>query len=470
MEDGLRYRPDILRDVPPDLVTTLKELDDTLAIDRPQLKRITAHFVDELAKGLTVEGGDIPMNVTWVMGYPTGNEQGRFLTLDMGGTNLRVCEVCLSKEEREFELTQSKYKLPAHIKSASQEELWDFVAECLRLFLHEHHGGDQSANLPLAFTFSYPVTQLGIRSGILQRWTKDFNVPGVEGHDVIPQLEAAFKRKQLSVKVVALANDTTGTLMSTKYRNSRIKIGSIFSTGCNAAYMEECRAVPKIQDKGLPPDALVAINTEYGAFDNKRRILPRTRFDEDIDRMSARPNQQLYEKMVAGLYMGELIRLILLELHYTNRLFAGQDITRLQQRNVVDSSFLSIVEEDTSESLIDIRKLIREKLDLEPLPHELRVCRYLVELIGTRAARLYVCGIAAICKKRKIQDCHVGVDGTVFNQYTHFRKRAAQALRDILDWPEDREDLITFYCSEDGSGVGAALIAALALERSDNTE
>jgi hexokinase len=45
------------------------------------------------------------------MGFPDGNEKGPFLALDLGGTNLRVCEVVLLKEGRKFDMIQSKYKL-----------------------------------------------------------------------------------------------------------------------------------------------------------------------------------------------------------------------------------------------------------------------------------------------------------------------------------------------------------------------
>jgi len=47
----------------------------------------------------------------WVMGFPDGSESGAFLALDMGGTNLRVCEVVLLKDERKFDMIQSKYRM-----------------------------------------------------------------------------------------------------------------------------------------------------------------------------------------------------------------------------------------------------------------------------------------------------------------------------------------------------------------------
>ena len=57
----------------------------------------------------------------------------------------------------------------------------------------------------------------------------------------------------------------------------------------------------------------------------------------------------------------------------------------------------------------------------------------------------------------------------MFNKYPHFKSRGAQALREILDWPEKKDpkakDPIEILPAEDGSGVGAALIAALTLKR-----
>lgn len=93
----------------------------------------------------------------------------------------------------------------------------------------------------------------------------------------------------------------------------------------------------------------------------------------------------------------------------------------------------------------------------------------MAELIGTRAARLSACGVAAICKKKNYESCHVGADGSVFNKYPHFKARGAAALREILDWPQKanpkEDDPVEILAAEDGSGVGAALIAALTLKR-----
>ncbi|KAI9661260.1 MAG: hexokinase A [Bathelium mastoideum] len=462
-----------MTDMPADLREQVIRLEDMFAVPADTLKKITTHFVSELHQGLTTEGGDIPMNPTWCMGFPTGYETGTYLALDMGGTNLRVCEIVLAQEKGEFDIIQSKYRMPEELKSGTGEELWGYIADCLQQFIEYHHEGEDVGRLPLGFTFSYPATQDYIDHGVLQRWTKGFDIEGVEGTDVVPPFEAALQDRDVPIKVAALTNDTTGTLIASAYTDPDMRIGCIFGTGCNAAYMEHCGEIGKLAHMKLGKDTPMIINCEWGAFDNKHAVLPRTQYDIIIDKESPRPGQQSYEKMIAGLYLGEIFRLVLLDLHTHQgvKIFEDQDVAKLKKPYTLDSSFLSAIEEDPFENLSETHELFQRTLSIDAKKPELELCRRLAELIGTRAARLTACGVAAICKKKSWTSCHVGADGSVFNKYPHFQQRQAQALREILDWDtlEDgkwkRKDPVQVMAAEDGSGVGAALIAALTLQR-----
>lgn len=184
-----------MADVPKNLLEAIQELERLFIVDGAKLKQITDKFVKELEKGLEKDGENIPMNPTWVMGFPDGTEQGTFLALDMGGTNLRVCEITLPEEKGEFDIIQSKYRMPEELKTGTAEELWEYVADCIQQFIEYHHEEEDLATLPLGFTFSYPCTQHYIDHGVLQRWTKGFDIPGVEGEDVVPQFEAALQNR-----------------------------------------------------------------------------------------------------------------------------------------------------------------------------------------------------------------------------------------------------------------------------------
>jgi hexokinase len=144
-----------------------------------------------------------------------------------------------------------------------------------------------------------------------------------------------------------LVNDTTGTLIASAYTDPEVKIGCIFGTGCNAAYMDHCGNIPKLKHMNLDPDVPMAINCEWGAFDNAHKVLPRTPYDISIDELSPRPGQQTFEKMVAGLYLGEIFREVLIDLHENPDClrFEGQDVSKLRKPYSMDSSFLSNIEE-----------------------------------------------------------------------------------------------------------------------------
>lgn len=135
------------------------------------------------------------MAVTWVLGLPNGREQGSYLVIDLGGTNIRICWITLLGGGR-HEMIQDKYHLPQELKTGTADELWDFIAYDLEKFVGDNKlGGDQQNPLLLAFTFSYPATQHYIDHGILQRWTKGFDIGECEGHDAAEQLGDAIRRR-----------------------------------------------------------------------------------------------------------------------------------------------------------------------------------------------------------------------------------------------------------------------------------
>lgn len=144
------------------------------------------------------------MNLTWVLGFPSGNEKGSFLTLDLGGTNLRVCWIVLAGKHNDKQIEQASYRLPDELKQGKAKDLWDFIADSLQKFIEDNElEGTVEKPLPLGFTFSYPATQDYIDHGVLQTWTKGFDISNVEGHDAASQLrEALAKRVTRSFPVI----------------------------------------------------------------------------------------------------------------------------------------------------------------------------------------------------------------------------------------------------------------------------
>lgn len=82
-----------------------------------------------------------------------------------------------------------------------------------------------------------------------------------------------------------------------------------------------------------------------GAFDSDlHQHLPRTNFDIHIDEHSNKPGEQAFEKMISGRYLGEIFRLVIMELIDEGVLFLGQNTYKLEAPYSLDTAFLSLME------------------------------------------------------------------------------------------------------------------------------
>ena len=109
---------------------------------------------------------------TFVRYLPTGNETGRFLALDLGGTNFRVLLVTIG-ENKEFSMESKIFAIPKEIMIGTGNALFDHIAECLVEFVVENELTDET--LPLGFTFSFPCKQEGLAKVCKNTFKKNYN-------------------------------------------------------------------------------------------------------------------------------------------------------------------------------------------------------------------------------------------------------------------------------------------------------
>jgi hexokinase len=179
---------------------------------------------------------------TYVHDMPTSNEEGQFLALDLGGSNFRVLKLELGRNSF-FKMDQEVFAISKELMAGSGLELFDYIASCLNTFVTSH-GLKSEKTLSLGFTFSFPMSQLGIDSGKLVRWTKGFTCDGVVGQDIVELLNKSISNiPGLNIKTCAILNDTVGTLMSCAWKNPKTGVGLIVGTGCNACYLEKVNLI-----------------------------------------------------------------------------------------------------------------------------------------------------------------------------------------------------------------------------------
>uniref|UniRef100_A0A8C6YDY3 hexokinase n=1 Tax=Naja naja TaxID=35670 RepID=A0A8C6YDY3_NAJNA len=421
------------------------------------LERLRNGIRQEMDNGLSKAANKkscLRMLPTFVGYLPDGSERGDFLALDLGGTNFRVLMVHVkSQEEGGVHIINEIYAIPPEITQSTGAKLFDHIVNCMVDF-HTKHGMSENA-LPLGFTFSFPCNQISLDKGILLRWTKGFSATDCVGEDVVNLLRDAVQRqKTIDVDVVALVNDTVGTMMSCAYLDHNCEVGLIVGTGCNACYMEEMRNVGTLDSN----DGRMCINMEWGAFGDdgclEHYITP---YDDIVDKDSLNPSQQRFEKMISGMYLGEIVRYVLLELASRNIIFKGHELKGLNNKGIFPTKLLSDIENRQH-----VYQLL-EELGLPVSPEDAKVVKEVCHTVTSRAAMMCAAGVAAVVEKIRENkrmtklEVTVGVDGTVYKMNPYFAKK----LQDTVGLLAPSCN-VKFLLSEDGSGKGAALIAAVA--------
>ncbi|XP_041757274.1 hexokinase-2 isoform X1 [Coregonus clupeaformis] len=435
---------------------------DTLRLSREQLLEVKCRMGEEINRGLAKESHDqatVKMLPTYVRSTPDGTEHGDFLALDLGGTNFRVLLVRVrGGKRRSVEMHNKIYAIPQEAMQGTGEELFDHIVHCIADFLE--YMGMKGASLPLGFTFSFPCHQNKLDQGILIKWTKGFKATGCEGEDVVCLLkDAIHRREEFDLDVVAVVNDTVGTMMTCGYEDPLCEVGLIVGTGTNACYMEEMQNVELVEgDEGR-----MCVNMEWGGFGDHGELDDfSTDFDRAVDDCSTNPGKQRYEKMISGMYLGEIVRNVLLEFTAKGLLFRGKLSERLKTRGIFETKFLSQIESDRL-ALRQVRSILQHLGLTSSTCDDSILVKEVCSVVARRAAQLCGAGLAAVVDKirqnRNLPELKitVGVDGTLYKLHPHFSSIMHETVRDLAPQCE-----VTFLQSEDGSGKGAALITAVA--------
>ena len=133
-----------------------------------------------------------------------------------------------------------------------------------------------------------------------------------------------------NIRIRAISNDTVSTLMSTNHSTRRMPgkktvMGLILGTGCNAAVPMKLSALAQSKwpaQRGNPDHTEVIVNTEWtikGAAGPLRELKLITCWDEALHNNTHCPGFQPFEYMTAGNYLGEVVRLVMMD-WFTNSL------------------------------------------------------------------------------------------------------------------------------------------------------
>ncbi|KAH8406637.1 hypothetical protein KR222_000262 [Zaprionus bogoriensis] len=434
------------------------EICKQFTITDQQMHEIVVRLTKEINMGLardTHPRAVVKCFITYVQDLPTGKERGKYLALDLGGTNFRVLLVTLVNE-KQIDMMSKSFVISQALQEGPGKNLFAFIAECLAAFCKEQKV--ERENLPLGFTFSFPLQQVGINKGILVTWTKGFQCEGVVGKDVVELLQEAINRRgDIKVTVVAVLNDTTGTLMSCAFNHNNCRIGLIVGTGSNACYVEKTINTEMLNNYQTSKKANMIVNCELGAFgDNGVLDFVRTSYDRAVDKQSVNAKKQTFEKCISGMYLGEVVRHIIVELMEKEKLFKGLNSQAIQEKWKFQTSYMSEIESDAP-GQYHHAALIMDQLGLRTSNEKDLAClRYICETVSTRSAKLCACALVCLINKMNIKELTVGIDGGVYRYHPHYHRLLVENMNSMLKGVK-----FNLVLSDDGSGRGAALIAAV---------
>lgn len=462
------------------IIRVVEELEEGCATPVGRLRQVVDAMAVEMHAGLASEGGSkLKMLLTHVHDLPTGNEKGTFYALHLGGTNFRVLRVQLGGQRSAIiGHDVDRQPIPEPLMTSTSGELFDYIAASLKVFVEKGENVSELSNMgkrELGFTFSFPVKQNSFSSGLLIKWTKGFAIEDTVGRDVSQCLQQALSRKALDIQVTALINDTVGTLAVGHYHDEDTLVAVIIGTGTNACYLERADAIIKCQGL-LTTSRDMVVNVEWGNFWSSH--LPRTLYDIDLDAESPNPNDQGFEKMISGMYLGDIVRRVILRMSQELDVF-GPHSSKLHVPFILRTPLIAAMHEDESPDLREVARVLKDVLEIPDVPLNIRklivkVC----DIVTCRAARLAAAGIVGILKKIgrdgsgvtsgkgrpkmgsqiKIKRTVVAIEGGLYTNYTLFREYLNEAMAQILG--EDAAPYVIIKVTEDGSGIGAALLAA----------
>ncbi len=401
-------------------------------------------FLSEMDKGLKGEPSSLRMIPAYVGVNGRIPEGAKAAVLDAGGTNFRSAIVSIPPKVED----RRNQPMPGSQGPVGEDEFYAaFAAELKRV-------APQATAKRYGWCFSYNADVTPELDARLNCWTKGIQAPEIVGQYVGKEL-----LKRLGGGQVAIVNDTVATLLAAKAtegdRTYSSYIGFILGTGTNTAYVE--RNVNIVKCPELDPEGSMIINAESGSMDK----VATSKFDQAMDQKQIDPGHNIFEKMIAGAYLGgiglEIWKAAAKEGMFSDKAAAG--IGGLGQLATIDfDNFCAGVKLEGRENPLDT---------VFAQPEDAKMARRLGIPVFERAAVLTAVHLAAFCIKSgggadPSAPIAINADGS-----TYYKTRAipfAETVKRELDDMLIRRRNI-HYCItpqvDDAPMVGAAIAAML---------
>ncbi|RHN63091.1 putative phosphotransferase with an alcohol group as acceptor [Medicago truncatula] len=149
-------------------------------------------------------------------------------------------------------------------------------------------------------------------------------------------------------------DDTIGGLAGGRYYNRDNVAAITLGMSTNAAYVEPAQESELARS---PNSNELVISMEWGNFNSSH--VPLTSFDTILDAESSNSGSGIFEKLISGMYLGEIVRHVLLKMAQETALFGGSVPPKLMTPYSLRSPDMAAMHQDKSED----REVVSEKLN-----------------------------------------------------------------------------------------------------------
>ena len=282
----------------------------------------------------------------------------------------------------------------------------------------------------------------------------------------------------INVQLDAIVNDANAVLLSRAYLDSTSHVAAIMGTGTNAAIHMPIKGLgpSKFGGRVMPAPEVathVLVNTEVSMFG--RDIWPKTRWDKMLNERHQLPDFQPLEYMTSGGYMGEIVRLIIVEATEKTRLFGGELPNSLRNFRSVETRTLAQIEQHPSPSLERERKIWdKHHPSINKATFaDLTFIHSITQAVTRRSSAFFVAAIhALLAVTSELEESYghdeqrdhisIGCDGSVINKYPGYIQRCQCLMDDMVRLEGKGRPKVMFETTYEPTVFGAAIGAAVA--------
>lgn len=449
----------------------------------------------------------------------TGQEDGRFLSLDLGGSTLRVSVIDVFGSQRSAQVVVSEKFLIPDSQKIINHAFFQWIGKKINQVIfatgqnpQQESYFDKSKQIQAGITWSFPLNQTHTNDGFINSCGKGYAIDNAILNKSLKTLfeESAFAAAGINLQVLSLVNDSVSVYLSAKFFNKHTLMGMVIGTGTNCCLFLPTKLITSQEKQEANKVVLYANNHKECLFNTELSFFGQhfqrhaTSYDSEVHKAwlvatlsSSNVNafidndfnnlNQPLEFLTSGRYISEVSRLVIVDLikngyllkdnsqFLSNKLFVKYDHFTGEVCSVISNS----VDLDTAKQyFIDTfskkNDTIATAIDdpeasatISISDEEMFAMKRVIQAVATRAAAILACSIISLenLSSKKEESANttanakissVGYGGSVLKHFHYYREKLDYFLS-LLN--PDTQYQLNFV--NDSSIFGAAISAAI---------